>query len=187
MKVGNMNLGWRQLRLGLWMVGIGLMVGTFSTCNQSNINQIDKSKTVPAQPGIAFFEGTWSEVVAEAKSHNKYIFLDAYAEWCSPCKWMEKNIFTKESVGKFYNEKFISYRMDMEKGDGIELYKTYNLTGYPSYLFFGPGGNNPPLAGVRKTQKINLSRLEKMPSTKIMLCLPSKRSTRPLRANQPPF
>jgi thioredoxin-related protein len=90
--------------------------------------------------GIVFFQGSWSDVLAEAKKQNKHIFVDAFAEWCSPCKWMEKNIFTKNEVGKFYNQNFISYRMDMEKGIGVDLYKKYNLTGYPTYLFFKPYG-----------------------------------------------
>lgn len=129
-----------SLKVGAWFLGISYLVAIFSSCNQPNNSKVEANKTAPAKVGINFYEGSWSDALAEAKKQNKYIFLDTYAEWCSPCKWMEKNIFTKDSVGKFYNEKFISYRMDMEKGEGIELYKKFGLTGYPSFLFFKPDG-----------------------------------------------
>lgn len=140
MKFININLRIFSFKLGTWLLSISCLVGLFSSCNQPNHSKVETNKPSPAKVGINFFEGSWSEALAEAKKQNKYIFLDTYAEWCSPCKWMEKNIFTKDSVGKFYNEKFISYRMDMEKGEGVELYKKFGLTGYPSYLFFKPDG-----------------------------------------------
>ena len=90
--------------------------------------------------GMQFFEGSWSDVLAAAKEQNKYIFVDAFADWCAPCKWMAKNIFPTEEAGKFYNENFISYKLDMEKGEGIEFAKKYEVKLYPSYLYFNSSG-----------------------------------------------
>jgi len=90
--------------------------------------------------GMQFFEGSWSNVLAAAKEQNKFIFVDAFADWCAPCKWMAKNIFPTEEAGKFYNENFISYKLDMEKGEGIEFAKKYEVKLYPSYLYFNSSG-----------------------------------------------
>lgn len=90
--------------------------------------------------GMQFFEGTWSEVLAAANEQNKYIFVDAFADWCAPCKWMAKNIFPTEEAGKFYNENFISYKFDMEKGEGVDFAKKYEVKVYPSYLYFNSSG-----------------------------------------------
>jgi thioredoxin-related protein len=90
--------------------------------------------------GMQFFEGSWSEVLASAKEQNKYIFVDAFADWCVPCKWMVKNVFPTEEAGKFYNEHFIVYKLDMEKGEGIDFAKKYKVRVYPSYLFFNADG-----------------------------------------------
>ena len=35
---------------------------------------------------------SWKEVKAKAEAEHKYIFMDCYATWCGPCKWMNKNI-----------------------------------------------------------------------------------------------
>ena len=91
--------------------------------------------------GIEFETGNWQSVVAKAKQENKPLFVDCSTVWCKPCKWMEANVFPQEAVGKFYNDKFISIKMDMEKGDGIELRKKYNVNAFPTYLYIDPLGN----------------------------------------------
>jgi thioredoxin-related protein len=90
--------------------------------------------------GITFEKGSWAEVVNKAKAENKYIFVDAYAEWCGPCKWMAKNVFTDAKVAELFNTKFVNYKFDMEKGEGPEFAKAYAVTAYPTLLFFNPNG-----------------------------------------------
>ncbi|MCL1666689.1 thioredoxin domain-containing protein [Elizabethkingia ursingii] len=93
-----------------------------------------------AQAGIKFDEGNFSSLLAKAKKENKLIFLDAYASWCGPCKLMAKNIFTLQSVGDYYNSHFVNAKMDMEKGEGVDLAKKYNVRAYPTYLFINGDG-----------------------------------------------
>lgn len=91
--------------------------------------------------GMNFFEGTWEEVLEEAKKNNSIIFVDAYAAWCGPCKWMAKNIFPAPVVGEFYNQNFINVKIDMEKGQGPDLAKKYNVRAYPTFLFLDSKGD----------------------------------------------
>ncbi len=89
--------------------------------------------------GIQFFNGTWEEAKAKAKAENKLIFVDAYAEWCGPCKILAKKYFTKESVGEFYNSNFINYKMDMEKNpQGERLSRKWSVRAYPTLFFVNP-------------------------------------------------
>jgi thioredoxin-related protein len=90
--------------------------------------------------GITFEKGSWAEVVSKAKAENKYIFVDAYAEWCGPCKWMAKNVFTDAKVAEHFNAKFVNYKFDMEKGEGPDFAKIYAVASYPTLLFFNPNG-----------------------------------------------
>lgn len=90
--------------------------------------------------GINFETGNWAQVAEKAKAENKYIFVDAYAEWCGPCKWMAKNVFTDSKVGAHFNSKYINYKFDMEKGEGPEFAKKYSVNAYPTLLFFNADG-----------------------------------------------
>lgn len=94
---------------------------------------------LPAQ-GMVFFEGNWAQVLEKAKAENKNIFVDAYTDWCGPCKMMAKNVFPLPEVGTFYNKNFINYKLNMEKGDGVNFAKTFQVGVYPSYLFFNAEG-----------------------------------------------
>ena len=103
--------------------------------------------------GIEFSEGSWTDIQKKAKSENKYVFVDAYAVWCGPCKWMAKNIFTDKSVGEIFNKSFVSYKFDMEKGEGPDFAKKYNVRFYPTYLFFSPDGELVHISGGAKEAK----------------------------------
>ena len=93
------------------------------------------------QTGMQFEQDVkWQQVLDKAKKENKYIFLDAYASWCGPCKWMAKEVFPKPEVGAAINPYYINAKIDMEKGEGLELAKKYNVRNYPTYLFFDANG-----------------------------------------------
>jgi len=91
--------------------------------------------------GIDFVQGkTWKEILAQAKKENKLIFLDAYATWCGPCKYLQKNVFTDEKVGQFYNQSFLNVKMDMEEGEGVQLAKDLGVQSYPTLFFINGDG-----------------------------------------------
>lgn len=91
-----------------------------------------------AQTGIKFEHDSWGAVIAKAKAENKVIFLDAYTAWCGPCKMLQANVFPDASLGDYFNENFISAKIDMEKGEGLEIAKKYIIRGYPTLLFIDP-------------------------------------------------
>lgn len=91
--------------------------------------------------GIQFETGTWAEILAKAKQQNKYVFVDAYTTWCGPCKWMDKNVFPTAEAGDYFNKNFVNAKIDMEKGEGLEIAKTYAVQAYPTYLFVDGDGN----------------------------------------------
>ncbi|MFT4533789.1 MAG: thiol-disulfide isomerase/thioredoxin [Saprospiraceae bacterium] len=90
--------------------------------------------------GIKFEATSFNEAITTAKAENKLIFVDAYTTWCGPCKWMAKNVFTDPQVGDFYNESFVNVKIDMEKGEGPRLAKSWEITGYPTLIFIDKNG-----------------------------------------------
>lgn len=94
-----------------------------------------------AEDGIQFEEkSTWQQVLDKAKKENKFILVDCYTTWCGPCKWMTKEVFPKAAVGAAINPNYISSAFDMEKGEGLELAKKFNIKNYPTYVFLNANG-----------------------------------------------
>jgi thiol-disulfide isomerase/thioredoxin len=90
---------------------------------------------------IKFETGSFADVLAKAKKENKPIMMDAYTTWCGPCKMMDKQVFTNDTVADFYNSNFIGYKVDMEKGEGPEIGKRYEVNAYPNFIFIAPDGS----------------------------------------------
>lgn len=88
-----------------------------------------------AGQGIEFYHGTWEEALMKAKAEDKIIFVDAFTTWCGPCKAMAAKTFPDPEVGKFFNEHFISMKIDMEKPMGLEFRKKFPVSAYPTLFF----------------------------------------------------
>lgn len=89
---------------------------------------------------VNFSQESWNKLKAKAAKENKLIFLDAYTTWCGPCKQMDKNVFPKAEVASFFNSNFINAKIDMEKGEGPDLARTYGIAAFPSLLFVNAEG-----------------------------------------------
>lgn len=81
------------------------------------------------------------DAVAKAKAENKMVFLDCYTSWCGPCKMMATKIFPTQEVGDFMNPKFVSIKIDMEKGEGPSLVESLQVSAYPTFIIFNNDGN----------------------------------------------
>lgn len=90
--------------------------------------------------GIAFTTATFDELLAKAKAENKLVFIDGYTTWCGPCKMLAKQTFPQKEVGSYMNPRFVSAQIDMERGEGPELAKRFNVSAYPTMLILRPDG-----------------------------------------------
>ena len=90
--------------------------------------------------GISFKSLSLDEALREAKKQNKLVFIDVYATWCGPCKYLTANVFTDDDLGAYMNEHFISLKLDGEKGDGLSLMGKHQLNSYPTMLFMNSEG-----------------------------------------------
>jgi thiol-disulfide isomerase/thioredoxin len=93
------------------------------------------------QAQINFESTAWKVAAEKAAKNNQLLFVDAYATWCGPCKWMSANVFTDKSVGEYYNANFVNLKLDMETADGKSFGMKYPVAAYPTLMFIDPKGN----------------------------------------------
>lgn len=89
---------------------------------------------------IAFENMSFKEALEKAKKSNKLLFVDCYTSWCGPCKILARDVFTNNEVADYFNEHFVSLKVDCEKGEGPELRQQFGVTGYPTLLFLNGEG-----------------------------------------------
>ena len=93
-----------------------------------------------AQGGVNFRNISFDQALIAANQENKLVFVDCYTSWCAPCKTMLEKVFTQKEAGDYFNPRFVCVKYDMEKGEGVELAKRFNVHSYPTFLIVRPNG-----------------------------------------------
>jgi len=81
-------------------------------------------------------------LLSDAKTQEKIVMVDLYADWCIECKIMAKTLFADEQV-KSELAKFESIKLDITEFN--DFHKSYleekGIFGPPALLFYGLDGN----------------------------------------------
>ena len=77
------------------------------------------------------------EALARAKTENKLIVLDFFAEWCAPCKRMEKTTFIEARVASLLT-RCVLVRIDTDQH--AELAERIDVVGLPDIRLVRPDG-----------------------------------------------
>jgi len=75
-----------------------------------------------------------------ASTEGKLVFVDFYARWCTPCKWMDQTTFKDKNVVELLNNNFISVKMNIDEAEGFEMKKQYEIQYLPTILIFNSNG-----------------------------------------------
>lgn len=73
-----------------------------------------------------------------AKQEKKYVIVDVFADWCTYCMVLEKEIFPDPEVSRILDQ-FVRVRLDGEEFPNLR--KKYSIEGYPTILFLDGDGN----------------------------------------------
>lgn len=101
-------------------------------------------------PGVKWFKGSLDKAMEAAKKEDKIVFIDFYADWCSPCKMLDKMVWQDaDSARQIKAMKVIPMKMDAEK-EGLEAARKYSVRSYPTILFIDRDGKEiARMAGFR--------------------------------------
>jgi thioredoxin-related protein len=89
--------------------------------------------------GQVKFEKTgFEKAKSKAKNENKLIFVDVYADWCGPCKMLDKNVFSDKVVGNILNTKFVPVKIDGDKDDNVLTMMEFDIEAFPTLILIDP-------------------------------------------------
>ncbi len=122
-----------------------------------------------------------NDALKAQKENPKKILMDAYTDWCGPCKLMDRNTFGNANVAKFVNKNFYAVKFNAEGEEEInydgqtftnpnydpsragrrnhqhDFAKALKITAYPTIVFFDEKGDViAPIPGYHKPKEIEL-------------------------------
>ncbi|WP_374440901.1 thioredoxin family protein [Epilithonimonas sp.] len=62
-----------------------------------------------------------AQALEAQKKEPKKIMIDFYAEWCAPCKEMEKNTFNHPEIARIINDGFYAVRFESDGNETINF------------------------------------------------------------------
>jgi len=64
---------------------------------------------------------SFEEALAAQKKNPKKIMMDAYTDWCGPCKMLDKKTFHNAAVVKYVNKNYYAVKFDAEGDETISF------------------------------------------------------------------
>ncbi len=94
----------------------------------------------------------WDTGLREANATRRPVLVDVYTDWCTWCKRMDRDVYSRNDVRDYLSRRFVPVRLDAEAQDDANYEgKTYTqrslaarfrVNGYPTTIFLNSGGEH---------------------------------------------
>lgn len=128
------------MRIVAFVVSASLFFSCQSGASDKEVVRDRSPKQMDATETIGFYKDmSLDDALEMARQQNKQVFIDFYADWCAPCKMMERDVFTNQSVYSFFNDRFVNVKMDVDdRSVGSEAAAKYNVSAMPTLMLIDP-------------------------------------------------
>lgn len=128
-----------KIRSGPWNNWIKKGIGVFMLLTAFFYGQVVYSQLTAS----TFSASSLSDLLQEAKDQNRFVLIDFYAEWCPPCKTLDKKVFSHPKVQEALTQKwkFIKIDCTRETKQCREAIDKYGVYGWPTLIFLDRQNN----------------------------------------------
>ena len=114
-----------------WMV-IAVLSALVFSCGQ---RAAAPEKPAAEARGKVEWMSDYEKAAARAREQKKPMMVDVMADWCSICKRMDTEVFSRADVAASA-AKFVAVKVDGDKRP--ELKKKFDVSGYPTFILQTP-------------------------------------------------
>ena len=119
---------------------------TGPSCARDDAGREQASASEKQQEGLPTKWLSFDDGLAKARTENKPIFVEFYADWCIFCKKFQQETIKNQKVAKMLSENFVYVRVNAENSESrlrynskslsnVELAQAFGVTAYPSLVF----------------------------------------------------
>ncbi|MGB1243609.1 MAG: thioredoxin family protein, partial [Chitinophagales bacterium] len=136
------------------------------------------SKTSAQNQEISFVSQSmkWESLLQQAQTQNKLVFIYVYDTRSDVCRQVEGEVFGHSSITANHNRHFVNYKVDGTAESSKNLIAAFNITYFPTLLFFDAGGNLLHNTTEALPASVYLGFLEKLMEEQSLLPVVDKRN-----------
>ena len=124
---------------------------TGPSCARDDAGREQASASEKQQEGLPTKWLSFDDGLAKARTENKPIFVEFFAEWCIFCKKFEQETIKDQKVARMLSENFVYVRLNAEDSEShmryrgkslsnVELGQAFGINSYPSLVFLDSKG-----------------------------------------------
>ena len=126
--------------VGIVFFGAALLIA--SSGIQAHLDEAAGAGSGGSSANAIAWEAYSEAKLADALSAGRPVFIDSFADWCIPCKEMDKRTFSRPEVIALSREfEMLKADLTSRKDPGVgEFYEKYGIKGVPTLIFIKPDG-----------------------------------------------
>jgi thiol-disulfide isomerase/thioredoxin len=94
---------------------------------------------VAAETRVRWASASPESALADARRKGLPAFLDFYATWCAPCRWMDRAVYSDPLLSEVA-EGVAMVRVDVDRPEGKALAARFGILQYPTLVHLSPEG-----------------------------------------------
>ncbi len=89
---------------------------------------------------VVFFNGTVEGAREKARKESKFYFIEFYAKWCEPCKWMDEYTYKNAELSGYISQHYVGVKVDVENLDGYVWKQKFKVQYLPTIIVLNSNG-----------------------------------------------
>jgi len=108
----------------------------------------------PSPEDLPAWRADYATALAESQASGKPILVDFTADWCPPCRVMEREVWPDERVRRALNEFTVPLQIDVDDEAASPLSDARRIRSIPTVLILDSQGNEVARKGIMSPSEV---------------------------------